>query len=439
MNELLNLSWFSGDVNGHMAPVINTIGIVASCVISLVGFMIVVSTILKNSMHGLYAVSPKFWDRVYEVKQADLRAASGNQSNQISKLIGNITSFGLSLLPNVKALTDFEETQMDAKHYFMRAIPMMCVALFIGVFIYLGYPAQVAGKFSEFGTAAIDMVMDNVNPEAIVESIPEQLALLKYQTDNAASDTDKVANEVARKAINALVGTAAMHGDMTKEAKQECLVAIEDEAIKLANSVYAQYADASMYKWSVTSSVSETGPRTFSRQNGVADSNGVVVFNDSIDVSTLPMGVTFDTSNWSVYWTITFTPIAQKQTSKVSGIRLNVPNSRASVNTGSRTITFDFSNAGAEISAATDKIITDGSGNRYRITAAGKTSFTVTAVDSKTDVSLSKIFTVSSGLWYYGPNNSKCKVTSITIDGSELKMETDTGKTYNFGEDPTGE
>lgn len=438
MNELLNLSWFSGDVNGQMAPVIEFIGMLASCVISLVGFLIVVSTILKNSTHGLYAVSPKFWDRVYEVKQADLRSASSGYNNQVGKFIGTVTSFLLSLLPNVKALTDFEKDQMDAKHYFMKAIPMMCLAIFIGVFIYLGYPAKVAGFASRFGTTVIDMVLDNVNPEAIAESLPKELAVLKYQTDNAASDTDKVANQVAKQAINALVGTAAMHGDMTKEAKQECLTRIEQETIQLANGEYAQYADAETYKWSVVASVSETGTRTFSRSNGVADSNGVVVYNNGIDVSTLPMGVTYDISDWYLYWTITFTPIAQKNVSKMCSIQVGVPGSKAVVDTGKKTITFDFSGAGAEIAASSGRRVTDNNGKSFTISASGsKTSFTLEAVDKNTDVSQSKTFDVPQGIWYYGPNNSKCKVTYISIGGSDLQIKTDDGQTYSFGEDPT--
>ena len=69
MDELLNLNWFSGDVTGPVQPVVEAIGAGASVIISVVGFLIVCSSILKNSTHGLYAVSPKFWDRVYDVKQ----------------------------------------------------------------------------------------------------------------------------------------------------------------------------------------------------------------------------------------------------------------------------------------------------------------------------------------------------------------------------------
>ena len=273
MDELLNLNWFSGDVTGPVQPVVEAIGAGASVIISVVGFLIVCSSILKNSTHGLYAVSPKFWDRVYDVKQEGIRseAATGGGNNQISKFIGTFTSFFLSLLPNVKAMTDFEKTQMDAKHYFMKSIPMMCVAIFIGVFIYLGYPAQVAGKFSQFGTFTLDMVMDAMDPEAIAESIPTEMALLKYQTENASTDPDKVANKIAHAAMSALTTTARSKGDITREALQSCLDTLEPKLIDLANVDYVQYADSDAYKWTVESKVNMAGQRTFSRQNGEAD------------------------------------------------------------------------------------------------------------------------------------------------------------------------
>ena len=61
MDELLNLNWFSGDVAGPVQPAVEIIGAGASIIISIVGFLIVCSSILKKSTHGLYAVSRKIW------------------------------------------------------------------------------------------------------------------------------------------------------------------------------------------------------------------------------------------------------------------------------------------------------------------------------------------------------------------------------------------
>lgn len=432
MNDLLNLQWFSGDVGGQMAPVIEFFGLIFSCVITLVGFCIVGSSILKNSMHGLYASSPKFWDRVYEVKTAQAKNESGNK---VMKLIGTITSFLLSLLPNIKALTDFENSKMDAKHYFMKAIPAMCVVIFIGVFIYLGYPMQVAGKFSQFGTFAFDMVMDNMDPEAMVEAIPADLAFLKYQTDNAATDEDKAANKIAREAASSAIGTLTANGEMTKEARQATALQIESQVLQLTNGDYAQYCDTERYRMTVTAAVSQTGARTFSRQRGSADSDGVVVFNDGIDMSILPTGVTFDVSNWYLYWTVTFTPKALKQVSSNVSVVMTVPSS-AVTKSGKDKLVIDLNSVAGQSSG----YVTANSG---RTVMCGSTKF-VTQDSTKNQIVLKCVngniddhanLTLSNAA-RYKIGTSNCLITEIKVGGSSVSFSAEDGTKFSFGEDP---
>lgn len=242
MNELLNLEWFSGDVGGYVGPAINVIGIIASCIISIVGFAIVLSSILKNATHGLYAVSPKFWDRVYDVKMGQVAADSSGTgiAGNINKVLGTVTSVTLGLLPNVKALTDFEKTQMDIKHYFIKSIPAMCVAIFVGVFIYLGYPSQVAGKFSQIGTFAIDGVLASMDPQTIVETIPELMTKPKLSTDSAVTSEDKLANQIAYAAESVLTSYLNANGvDIPKENRQAYALQIEEAVINTVANRYA--------------------------------------------------------------------------------------------------------------------------------------------------------------------------------------------------------
>lgn len=448
MDELLNLNWFSGDVNGAVFPIVEFIGSFASCVISIVGFLIVVSSILKNATHGLYAVSPKFWDRVYDVKQEGIRseAATGGGNNQISKFIGTISSFLLSLLPNVKALTDFEKSPMDAKHFFMRSIPVMCVAIFIGVFIYLGYPAQVAGKFSQIGTFTMDMVMDAVDPKAIVESIPTELVLLNYQTENAATDNDKLANQIAKASIQALVGKLTSVGEMTKESKQACLSAIEAEAINKSNTDYVAYADSGIYKWSVTASVSTEGQRTFARQNGQADADGTIVFNESLSLSTLPTGVTFDVSNWYLYYTVVFTPVAHKEVSSVKSATVTLEASKIPYMSANKTVEFDFSSfAGsstASITLSSGRKVSSDNGCTFKTKSSSGNvliieldSYDTNKYSNPTDaVQACNSFTFQKGLWYT-IDGSRCTITQITKGGSGCQFSAG-GATFSFGDNP---
>ncbi len=449
MDELLNLNWFSGDVTGPVQPVVEAIGAGASVIISVVGFLIVCSSILKNSTHGLYAVSPKFWDRVYDVKQEGIRseAATGGGNNQISKFIGTFTSFFLSLLPNVKAMTDFEKTQMDAKHYFMKSIPMMCVAIFIGVFIYLGYPAQVAGKFSQFGTFTLDMVMDAMDPEAIAESIPTEMALLKYQTENASTDPDKVANKIAHAAMSALTTTARSKGDITREALQSCLDTLEPKLIDLANVDYVQYADSDAYKWTVESKVNMAGQRTFSRQNGEADADGVVIYNDGISCSDLPMGVTYDVSDWYLYWTITFTPKAQKATKSAKNATVTLASSNIQIDTTNKTVTFDFSSyaisGDAAITLSADRQVKSDNGCKFKSISGSQNVIvlklasydTSKYADEAAALADCKTFQFQKGPMYV-VGGARCMVTQITKGGNGCSFSAD-GATFTFGDNPS--
>ena len=434
MNELLNLEWFSGDVGGTMAPVINFIGMLASCVISLVGFSIVLSTILKNSMHGLYAVSPKFWDRVYELKTADARA-NGNSSNWLTKFIGGITSFLLMLLPNVKAMTDFENTQMDAKHYFMKSIPMMCVAIFIGVFIYLGYPAQVAGKFSEAGTYATDMLLANMDPETIVDNIPKQFISVKLQTDKSSNVGDQAVNAVARTAISVLNTRLDQVGDFPKESRQQVALNIEAEVLKQVsnneNSVADYLYNTDKYDMSAEAHVSERGAPPTLRGEGVPGTDGIVVFRHSIPVDNLETGVVTDVSNWYLYWDITFKPKALKVVSGTFDVTLYLDKSAWDIRGDEVAIKLP--------SGATGNF-TASSGTKFK---SGDNVFAVKSSSAEEIVlrvsagSADGISTLSMANGFkYRINNTTCRIKEIKFGAGSSGFKTEDGQTFGFDTDP---
>lgn len=439
MNELLNLEWFSGDVGGYVGPVINFIGVIASCVISIVGFAIVLSSILKNATHGLYATSPKFWDRVYDVKMGQAAVDSGGTgvAGNINKVLGTVTSVTLGFLPNIKALTDFEKTQMDIKHYFIKSIPAMCVAIFVGVFIYLGYPAQVSGKISAIGTFTIDGILASMDPQAIVETIPELMTKPKLETDSASTDEDKIVNKIAYAAEGVLTSYLSTHGvDIPKENRQAYALQIENAVMSTVHSKYSSYADFEQYSVDVSAAVHAYGQRNFT-SNGQADANNVVVFHDGIFVNTLNTGAenVVDISNWWLYWSVTFTPKTVRQTSNRCEGTLYVPNVNAAIEGDILTIdlTSLAGSSGARITVTSDKAVTCGS-TKFKTQSASDSVIKLKRVEG--DIS-SYNQLVTNNAVKYKVGDTVCLITNIIVGGDSVYFTTSDGVKFSFGENPS--
>ncbi|MBR3600621.1 MAG: hypothetical protein IKL53_12225, partial [Lachnospiraceae bacterium] len=83
--NLFDKAWTEGNLY-EIQPVVNVLGTFACWVISIVGFGIVIFSILKNAFSGLYVVNPAFWDKVSDVKA---QAVTGAQ-----KTIGDATKGG---------------------------------------------------------------------------------------------------------------------------------------------------------------------------------------------------------------------------------------------------------------------------------------------------------------------------------------------------------
>lgn len=442
--DLFNVEWTTGNLS---MPVVETIakylGVFAAAVISIVGFGIVWATILKNAMHGLYAVAPKFWDRVDEVKKAGLRDAGNKISggnNEVMKLLGSVTGVLLSLLPNVKAMTDFDGEVLDAKAYFMKAIPLMCVNIFVGVFIFFGYPSQVAQKCSEFGTGLFDVVLTNVDPSAWVQSLPDKLAVLKFSTDGSMNELDKHINKISKKVANAYVGAV----DMTKEKRLEAALAIE---AWVANNISdcAEYCNSDKYDMSVTASMYKTGgaPDISRVHNQVT--NGIATFaytelatniNGGFDPGAPNMD---QVSTWYIRYDLKFTPKASKGDSSSADVTMSVANDLFQISAKAIEIKYaDSATAGfgfALLDAANGVAVTSDSKEIKVNIKLNDNKLVITPKNGKDDLSaVTSIQSVQGVAYLYG--NSKNKVTSISRGGSGITFTTKDGQSWSFGDDP---
>ena len=222
-NNLFDPSMTTGDLS-KIKPVVRVVQIVSVWVISIIGLSITISTILKQAVHGLYATNPKFWDKVAEIHEQKLGATVDKGGNQIQILLGFGLSFVFSLLPNVKAITEFDGDAIDPKTFFTKSLPISCLYLFIGVFIFYGYTTKVGEKVSLFGTELLDNFFLQIDPLEWAEKVPTSFAKINLSTSGSKEDFDSEVNSVAKKAYAALKTDL---GDISKEYQPRVALAVE--------------------------------------------------------------------------------------------------------------------------------------------------------------------------------------------------------------------
>jgi len=229
--DLFAEDWTQGNLNS-IPWLTNNLGKLACIVISAVGFGIVIFSILKNALSGLYVVNPKLFDKVDDVQKAiglgDYAAegALGGLTQKVPK-IGSILQSLLALIPNVKALTDFDgvdSSVIDKKQYFMKAIPWLVAQIFIGMIIFYGYPAKIAQWCGNAGTTVIDLCLNNVDPVETVAGLADKMVIADFATDGSSDPYDQFVNQASKSAWRDIVGHLT---DMNKQYRASSAYEVE--------------------------------------------------------------------------------------------------------------------------------------------------------------------------------------------------------------------
>lgn len=461
--DLFSAEYVQGDLasSGAISTLTHWVGVAAVFIISIVGFGIVMSSIMKNAMAGLYCTNNKLWDRVAEVKENGGTKVSesigkyGTVGKAASKPVGLVISAFCALLPNVKAMTDFDDNDtLDAKAYFMRAIPLMVLQMFIGVFIFYGYPSKVAAYASDFGTGLFDVVLTNVDPTAWVEAIPTTFANYTLVTDGAKDDESKAVNKVSYAVIKKYV---AKYSDITKSKRVEVGLDIESWVMsELTNMENAdKYLDASAYDLSVECLIPSV-PQDLSRVNQV-DSNGaysrprvsntgIVTYSFVGDATMFDSGTTIDNSNDFVRVNLVFTPIAQKvDSSNIKSVL--VFNARTSNDV--KKVTFKIADNSTlngwtvrtSGKSAVGTAVVGSESVKVSITVVGGTLVIEPQSSSDKIDGLSEVTNIS-GLKYANGTTISHSITGIRIDSSKTAVTfepemTDIFNSWEFGAKPT--
>lgn len=288
-NNLFNPEYTSGDLS-KIAPLVRIGQAVSVCIISIIGFSIVISTVLKQAIHGLYATNPQLWDKVDEVHRMKIAESLGKVKgggNEISNLLGFLQSFIFSLLPNIKAITEFDGDTIDPKTFFTKSLPVACLYMFIGVFIFYGYTTKFGEKISQFGTEVMDNFFLRVDPIEWAQKIPGKIAKANFATDGSQIEFDQHVNKVARKAYQT-VQTAL--SDITKDRQPEVAKSVEAWVIECMNQEPADKCDSAGYDMSYSSTTTK-GESDLSRvHNTVSKDGNTFTYSYQTPLSTFDTG-----------------------------------------------------------------------------------------------------------------------------------------------------
>lgn len=271
-NNLFNPEYTSGDLS-KIAPLVRIGQAISVCIISIIGFSIVISTVLKQALHGLYATNPQLWDRVDEVHRMKIAESLGkikSGGNEITNLLGFVQSFFFSLLPNVKAVTEFDGDTVDPKTFFTKSLPVACLYMFIGVFIFYGYTTKFGEKVSQFGTEVLDNFFLRVDPIAWAQKIPGKIAKANFSTDGSQLEFDQHVNKVARRAYQAVQTELS---DITKEKQPEVAKEVEAWVMQVMSQEPADKCDSAGYDMSFDASC-PTGEPDLSRVHNTVSKDG---------------------------------------------------------------------------------------------------------------------------------------------------------------------
>ena len=421
MGELFSESFTEGNMTA-IESISGVIGDIAVFIISIIGFGIVIASLLKNALAGLYVTNPRLWDKVEAVKKEGVQVQEGDRGgNKTLAYLGTGLNFLLALLPNIKAMTDFEEIPENPKTYFMKAIPVMILQIFIGVFIFFGYPAKISQKMAEFGTGMFDILIDNVDPVAWTDSLPDKLVLLSFSTDNSTNPYDKVINDVARAATNKVIGDFST---MTKEARLNLAIQIEEFIINDfdARGVEA-YCDPERYNITISTRIEHQAVSLDRVNTGLNEVDGSYSMASRMQITEELTGVpAAQIGEKYVRYDIVFSPIANS--SNISSVKCALSGVGYTLNADKKSISIKYTNTdvtGVGLIASSNGsnctlYFSNGESVSGKMTTANNT-ITITTNKDLSGVTVSAV-EVSGGLKYKDNNSKTHPVVKITLEST---------------------
>lgn len=344
--DLFSSDWTQGNLF-RIQGLVNVLGDFAVLVISTVGFGIVIFSILKNAISGLYVVNPPFWDKVSDLKNDMVQGATGlvndtigKSNNAVAKKLGGGLTLILGYIPNIKALTDFDDSDgeyIDKKQYFIKSIPLLVAQIFIGTLIFMGYPTKIASWVGEGGTYVIDAVINNVDPVETVQKLSESIIVYSLATDGSQDPFEVNVNNFTREVFRVV---NSQYSDMKKDSAQNVALTLEqnislafsDQSVRdvLGADQGYNFTSSAIYTTNTpvpSGGFKEIGEYLYASQA----SNGTITYRYYINGTDLNSGSTLaGASDWFVL-SVTCTPEAISNASTASMIAFGGFNPSANI------------------------------------------------------------------------------------------------------------
>lgn len=228
--------------------------------ISAISFFIISAALLKNACAGAYVANQKFWNNVAEAheamdasKLAGVFQKGGMQNFMSSLGNGGIKNFLLCLIPNIKAMTDFDDTDIEPKTYFMKAIPQMLACIIIGVFIYNGYYRDTAATVGSFGSEICNRLFASVDPVTFVDKITQTTTVPESIYANDPTLQGKAILKLSQELYKTFLSESKNLTDM--EAKTSLMRDCEKLAYDLLNEDHIKdkfFSDSRKYDFAIS-------------------------------------------------------------------------------------------------------------------------------------------------------------------------------------------
>ena len=446
---------FSGDwTQGNLFRIqglVNFLGDIAVIVISAVGFGIVIFSILKNAISGLYVVNPPFWDKVSDLKNDMVQGATGmvndtigKSNNVVAKKLGGGLTLLLGYIPNIKALTDFDDSDgeyIDKKQYFIKSIPLLVAQIFIGTLIFMGYPTKIASWVGTGGTYIIDAVINNVDPIETVQKLSDGIVVYSLATDGSQDPFEVNINAFTREVFRVV---NSQYTDMKKVSAQNVALTIEqnistaftDQSVRdvLGADQGYNFTSSAIYT-SITPTPSGGFKEIAENLHASQASNGTITYRYYINGTDLNSGSTLvSASDWFVL-SVTCTPEAISNASTASMIAFGGYNSNATIEgTNAETaqikvqivgLTFGNGNQFPEIKGTLGKQLT--------VDAVGADGMIIDSFQAKMNsASVGQTTNVTASLYFSGSEKdrlteamSSCKYLKVNLTGKWTKDAVD--------------
>lgn len=266
-------------------------------VITFLSFFIISVALLRNVFAGVYCAFPRFWDQVADAHKAQetktlSEMVQGVTGAYKSASMSTIKQGIMSILPNIKALTDFDDNTCTAKSYFIKAIPQMIMVVIIGVFIFNGYYRDATALVAGTGAELLERTLLSVDPIKVFDTITDTAGRPSFATDDAATTLGKVKNDVTVEIYSEIIST---YTDIKTAEDKAVLAANIDNAVKaiFGDNNGAGGANATMSslimedtKWKTTARV-DMG-KNFDPSNAASDSENVKMFCFKINLANTP-------------------------------------------------------------------------------------------------------------------------------------------------------